>query len=77
MPTAELLREKLRKAIAAKIKREGLSQSQAGERCGGDRIFMNHLVKGRASVSISRLIEIAESLGLKVDLTIEDRRQEK
>jgi predicted XRE-type DNA-binding protein len=77
MLRAEVLKEKLRKAIAAKIKREGLSQSEAGRLCDTSRIHMNHLVKGTGPIALSRLIEVAEDLGLKVDLIIEDSRQEK
>ena len=73
MERANQIREKLRKAIIAKIKREGWSQSEAGRLCGTSRVHMNHLVNGMGSAALNKLIQVAEDLGLRVELLIEDK----
>jgi predicted XRE-type DNA-binding protein len=78
MEKAEYLRQKLRKAIVAKIKREGWSQSEAGKLCGTSRVHMNHLVNGKGWAALPKMIQVADGLGLRVDLIIEDTsRKEK
>lgn len=77
MDKPELLRQKLLKAIVAKIKREKWSQSEAGRLCDTSRVHMNHLVKGTGSAALNKLIQVAEDIGLRVEFIIEDRRQEK
>jgi hypothetical protein len=69
----DYFREKLRKAIAAKIKREGWSQTEAGRLCETSRVHMNHLLRGKGWAALPKMIQVAEDLGLRVDLVIEDR----
>ncbi len=73
MNGSEHLKEKLRKAIIGKIRREGWSQSEAGELCNTSRVHMNHLVKGTGKIALNKLVKVAEDLGLRVTLVVEDR----
>jgi predicted XRE-type DNA-binding protein len=64
---AELMRQ-----IAALVRKNGWTQTEAAQRCGVTQLRMNDLLRGRVSrFSLDALVNIATSIGRKVRLALE------
>lgn len=71
MKTMENIEERFRigKRIAELRKERGLSQVQLAERCGMHQGHIARVELGKYSVGIDTLVNIAEALGCKIDIT--------
>ena len=66
----ELKREILDK-IEAEMKKTGMSQAELGRMVGVERTDINKYLRGsNTAISLERLIEMAEAVGLEVKVTI-------
>lgn len=66
----ELKREILYK-IEAEMKKFGMSQAELGRIVGVERTDINKYLRGKnTSVSLERLIDMAEAVGLEVDIVV-------
>jgi len=70
------MRRQVQREISARLKRLGLTQSQAGVKLGVSQPRVNALVRGRIELfSLDALVDLATRLGLKADLRVGPRRR--
>ena len=70
------MRRRVQRAITARLKQLGLTQSQAGVKLGVSQPRVNALVRGRIELfSLDALVDLATKLGLKAELRIGARRR--
>ena len=68
------MHDMLRAEILKSIKRQGLSQSDVGERVGMLRGNINKTLRGtERGITVDQLVRIANSIGLKVSLSFKDK----
>ena len=71
----DVLKDKIIAAIEDEIERRGMSQTELGKLVGMTRTNVNGVLRGTGkAVSFKRLIEMADVLGLEVDVKIRRKR---
>ena len=70
------LKRKILDRIEDEMKKIGMSQGELGRQLDVKRTDVNRYLRGTlSSVSFERLIEMAETVGLEVDVKINKKRQ--
>ena len=70
------LKRKILDRIEDEMKKIGMSQGELGRQLDVKRTDVNRYLRGtNSSVSFERLIEMAETVGLEVDVKINKKRQ--
>lgn len=69
------LKRKILSKIEVEMKRIGMSQGELGRQLNVKRTDVNRYLRGtNTAVSLERLIEMAETVGLEVDVTIKRKK---
>ena len=69
--TADMLKEKMTAAVKRELKATGMTQERLGELIGVARPHVNNILNGtERGVSIQRLLDMTNALGLIVDVEI-------
>ena len=69
------LKRKILSKIEVEMKRIGMSQGELGRQLNVKRTDVNRYLRGtNPAVSLERLIEMAETVGLEVDVTIKRKK---
>jgi predicted XRE-type DNA-binding protein len=68
--TVEQIKTELLERIENEMLTAGISQGEVARRTGILRTNVNHIIRRSHATSIETLVEIAESIGLKVELRI-------
>ena len=67
----EVMKEQIIEAIEKELERKGMTQAELGELVGMKRHSVNAALRGtERTVSIQRLVNMAEAIGLDVELKI-------
>ena len=73
--TAGMLKEKMAKAVKQELKARGMSQAKLGELIGMASTHVNNILNGtEGGVSIQRLLDMTNALGLVVDVEIRNSK---
>lgn len=69
------LKRKILDKIEAEMKKIGMSQGELGRQLGVKRTDVNRYLRGtNTAVSLERVIEMAETVGLEIDVKINKKR---
>ncbi len=70
------LKRKILDKIEAEMKKIGMSQGELGRQLGVKRTDVNRYLRGtNTAVSLERLIEMAKTVGLEIDVTIKRKKE--
>ncbi|USN48065.1 MAG: helix-turn-helix transcriptional regulator [Pseudobdellovibrionaceae bacterium] len=69
------LKRKILDKIEVEMKKNGMSQGELGRQLGVKRTDINRYLRGtNTAVSLERIIEMAETVGLEIDVTIKKKK---